>query len=1330
MTQHSRQNSFASSFVSSSAIGLGISNKSTPTKNPIKIGPWKLGKTLGKGSTGRVLLATNVNTNQNAAVKVISKSILNSADKDANSDSDQGLSFGIEREIIIMKLLNHKNVLRLYDVWETDKALYLVLEYVEGGELFDLMVESGPLPEEIAVEFFKQIVLGVSYCHSLGICHRDLKPENLLLDKQFNIKIADFGMAALELNEKLLETSCGSPHYAAPEIVSGLQYHGSESDVWSCGVILFALLTARLPFDDENIRDLLQKVQKGEYELDEDISNEAKDLISLMLTVDPEERIKTRDILKHPLIKKYPFNKQDLEDYLNLPSPNSATKPINSREEIDKQILENLVILWHGRPAEEIINALLCPKSNPEKTFYLLLLRYRHDHNNSGSGSNPRELVRTSSVISKVTPNSSGSSTPKKKRLSQSFSASSSHRKLTTFQSSKSITPTKPSKEYDISNAPPVQQAGAYNELVQHKRGMKTSPEKSVDNLVNKRLTMSSALSNKRNSMLFLNEVANNNNNNNNNNDSNNRNSIITDKRASVLLSNSDNKRSSMVFSRTLSKRKSATKLKRNSVTSKLLSTYAKLASLEEKNTKNIESYGRRTSADFGTLCDMLFNGENIEGSELTNSDSMATLSALIFGSEKRASKRASISPAKKRSSRSTKSPLASAKKRHSSYATALLNESPTKKKSNNKRASSNPMERISRILNANEIENLNLRSTSVTTTGGKKRVPSVGPPPKPMSKLDPRFQVYEQYQRRVSMSAEALLKNAEEQAQKEQDEQDEQDENDQNDQNDQQSVAGTITREFISEMKKARIFDSQYGDLNLKDNKSTIKKDHQVGGKNIPIVDEEQEGLISSNTVVRRSRIPTTLAEVKVPQVTRRSKHFPGNDKRFSLLSVYSTKESSTNLNSFLKDLDDEDEDDNDSVLPIEKLITKNTFGRDANSRLSKSTRLSMVFNDEDVNADDTVDMQFQLKTPTKISTRKNVKSTVGGDDDGLYFIGNNSSSKKQRNSLLFSVDDIPKLNFKDSKDTLISSTSFNKGYKALNLPEIPGSPIKEEQKRKSQQSNFDIYDDGKGNVAPKKPSDAPRDSQRTVINDDDHYDAQLEAYGSYDNESERTNITPSRRAPLPPQIDGVVKATKDKNGELQFKKQRKPLGDIDDVTKARNANENNKRSGSSSFFRKMSFGKKLNNDQEQQKQQQQQQRDDKRKVSLGQAFLNLFSGDSDNSNHQSTTQLLTILTEDDFFEALKSLLISWKQHGIKDLNIEQNKRKLVATISKKNALGLKSCKFGCEIVSCNRINKKSKIQANSKLIFTNLKGSSKSFHRLTDEIQKILDKEDILVK
>ncbi|CAH6721017.1 serine/threonine-protein kinase Gin4p [[Candida] jaroonii] len=346
------------------------SNNSNRKQN--KIGPWKLGRTLGKGSTGRVRLAKNINNGKLAAIKILPKSNFKKLENPKYKKMGGDLPYGIEREIIIMKLINHKNIMSLYDVWENKNDLYLILEYVEGGELFDYLIKRGKLQEFEAINYFKQILHGIKYLHSFNICHRDLKPENLLLDFNKNIKIADFGMAALEIDNKLLETSCGSPHYASPEIVAGKNYHGAPSDIWSCGIILFALLTGHLPFDDENIRKLLLKVQNGKFIMPASLSSEAKDLISKMLVVDPTKRIKMDDILAHPLLKKYP-------DPDSLQVPEFKVKPIN-RSRVDKEILKNLSILFHNCEESIILDKLCQQEMNSEKMFYYLLMKYRNDH--------------------------------------------------------------------------------------------------------------------------------------------------------------------------------------------------------------------------------------------------------------------------------------------------------------------------------------------------------------------------------------------------------------------------------------------------------------------------------------------------------------------------------------------------------------------------------------------------------------------------------------------------------------------------------------------------------------------------------------------------------------------------------------------------------------------------------------------------------------------------------------------------------------------------------------------------------------------------------------
>ena len=266
--------------------------------DPQYIGPWILGECVGKGASGRVKIARHRRTGQLAAVKILPlQPLVNSrtslATHLANSDKQR---LGIDREITMMKLMNHPNIIRIYDVYEGDNELYLILEYVEGGELYDFVVNRKRLPSLEALAIFKQIVYGLNYAHTFSIIHRDLKPENILIHS-INpplIKIADWGMAAFAPPSLQLETSCGSPHYASPEIVHGKKYEGNATDVWSCGVILYVLLTGRLPFEDENLRDLLSKVKSGKYDMPASIDPQARDLLARMLVVDVSQRMSVR----------------------------------------------------------------------------------------------------------------------------------------------------------------------------------------------------------------------------------------------------------------------------------------------------------------------------------------------------------------------------------------------------------------------------------------------------------------------------------------------------------------------------------------------------------------------------------------------------------------------------------------------------------------------------------------------------------------------------------------------------------------------------------------------------------------------------------------------------------------------------------------------------------------------------------------------------------------------------------------------------------------------------------------------------------------------------
>lgn len=281
----------------------------------------------------------------------------------------------IEREIVIMKLIDHPNIMHLYDVWETSTDLYLILEYVEGGELFEFLERNGRLSTTDALNYFQQIIAAIEYCHKFNIAHRDLKPENLLLDKDGNIKVADFGMATWQKTNAngLLQTACGSPHYAAPEVIRGEGYDGSIADIWSCGVILFALLAARLPFDDEDVPTLLEKVSSGKFTFPASMDARAKDLITRMLERNPMRRITVPEIMKHSFYtmhkaKKVPSISPKLEE---------IARPLSSKAAVDPDIFGNLRTLWHGTSDEDIMAKLLNSERTWEKGVYHLLVQYR-----------------------------------------------------------------------------------------------------------------------------------------------------------------------------------------------------------------------------------------------------------------------------------------------------------------------------------------------------------------------------------------------------------------------------------------------------------------------------------------------------------------------------------------------------------------------------------------------------------------------------------------------------------------------------------------------------------------------------------------------------------------------------------------------------------------------------------------------------------------------------------------------------------------------------------------------------------------------------------------
>uniref|UniRef100_A0A8C9U0R9 BR serine/threonine kinase 2 n=1 Tax=Scleropages formosus TaxID=113540 RepID=A0A8C9U0R9_SCLFO len=306
------------------------------------VGPYRLEKTLGKGQTGLVKLGVHCVTCQKVAIKIVNREKLS-----------ESVLMKVEREIAILKLIEHPHVLKLHDVYENKKYLYLVLEHVSGGELFDYLVKKGRLTPKEARKFFRQIISALDFCHSHSICHRDLKPENLLLDEKNNIRIADFGMASLQVGDSLLETK---------------KYDGRKADVWSCGVILFALLVGALPFDDDNLRNLLEKVKLGVFHMPHFIPPDCQNLLRGMIEVDATKRLTVSATVAVPLGGK---NEPEPEQ----PIPRKvAIRTLPSAEDIDPDVLDSMHSLGCFRDKNKLMKDLLSEDDNQEKMIYFLLL--------------------------------------------------------------------------------------------------------------------------------------------------------------------------------------------------------------------------------------------------------------------------------------------------------------------------------------------------------------------------------------------------------------------------------------------------------------------------------------------------------------------------------------------------------------------------------------------------------------------------------------------------------------------------------------------------------------------------------------------------------------------------------------------------------------------------------------------------------------------------------------------------------------------------------------------------------------------------------------------
>ncbi|KAG1338127.1 CBL-interacting protein kinase 18 [Cocos nucifera] len=257
---------------------------------------YELGRLLGQGTFAKVHYARNLKTGQSVAIKIIDKEKVLRV----------GLVDQIKREISIMRLVKHPNIVQLYEVMASKTKIYFVMEYIKGGELFN-KVAKGKLKEDVARKYFQQLISAVDYCHSRGVYHRDLKPENLLLDENGNLKVSDFGLSALAESKRqdgLLHTTCGTPAYVAPEVINRKGYDGAKADIWSCGVILFVLLAGYLPFHDSNLMEMYRKIGKGEFKCPSWFPSEARKLLYKILDPNPSTRISIAKIMENPWFRK------------------------------------------------------------------------------------------------------------------------------------------------------------------------------------------------------------------------------------------------------------------------------------------------------------------------------------------------------------------------------------------------------------------------------------------------------------------------------------------------------------------------------------------------------------------------------------------------------------------------------------------------------------------------------------------------------------------------------------------------------------------------------------------------------------------------------------------------------------------------------------------------------------------------------------------------------------------------------------------------------------------------------------------------------------------
>ena len=325
------------------------------TKIIKQIGNYTLGVELGSGAFGKVVLGKHIITGESVAIKILDKIILNQTPEDYQL---------VKNEMSILKLVKHKYIIQLYEILQTPNHIFIVMEYCDGKDIMDYILSRNYLTESDALKYFQQLINALFYLHSQNIAHRDIKIDNILLDRNKNLKLIDFGLSTKYSDDKLLDQPCGTIVYSAPEVLEGKPYHGMLADVWSSGIVLYGMLSGYLPFSDNDDNVNKKLIIEGKIEMPENISNFAKDLLKHMLDVNPMTRYTLQDIKEHPW-----FN---MNDYF---------------------LIQGIIIGYHKVPVDESIldlceyfnfdknkirNSVLNNKFDSGSALYYLIVRQRN----------------------------------------------------------------------------------------------------------------------------------------------------------------------------------------------------------------------------------------------------------------------------------------------------------------------------------------------------------------------------------------------------------------------------------------------------------------------------------------------------------------------------------------------------------------------------------------------------------------------------------------------------------------------------------------------------------------------------------------------------------------------------------------------------------------------------------------------------------------------------------------------------------------------------------------------------------------------------------------